>query len=160
MTDRRKRGWGFVVILVVSLSVITAAAVSGYSLMPDPKGSITLLAPCDKEAIAGDVTEMLRQMRTVLLKSDFDVIFATAAKVASDKDGTVFVLTLKVSQSGVAVSSASTQVIVDSGKTVTCVATTGVMPATGKYDVKAEVSVKDTTIPLDSKECSFTAPTK
>jgi hypothetical protein len=145
------------------VGLLLGSSVLGNSFfMPDATGQILLLAPCDAQPVAEEVTGLLASTKKVLFKltaADSGAIFASAASVTSDADETVFVLSLKVEQAGKVISAGTADSPpLKKGMTAPIATICGVSPSKGKYTVTADVRVNNSTKALDSKSCPYTAP--
>jgi hypothetical protein len=146
-------------VVIVSVTALTGTFGANAVPEPDePKGEITLLAPCEAEEHPFEVKKLVSDMRSTFKLGSEGTVFASSAAVTSDADGTTFLLTLKIEQNGKVVSGGHTQTRLDKGESGNLATLCAVIPASGTYSVSADVRVVGAIKPLDSRSCRHTAP--
>ena len=159
MWSRQSLSLGMSFIVIASVAALTGIFGANASPEPDkPSGEITLLAPCDAEEHPFAVKKLVSNMVSTFKLAPSGTVFASSATVTADADGSIFLLTLKIEQSGKVVSAGQMQTILNKGESGNLATLCAVIPSRDTYSVSADVRVVGAIKALDSRNCRYTAP--
>lgn len=159
MWSRRTVLSGISLIVIATGAALTGSIGANASPEPDkPRGEITLLAPCDAEEHPFEVKKLVSSMKSTFKLGPGGTVFASSATVTSDADGSTFLLTLKIEQSGKVVSAGQMHTTLNKGESGNLATLCAVIPARDTYSVSADVRIVGAVKALDSRSCRYTAP--